>query len=49
MFKLSKSKRGERLEERDGRVIRVPFADMRVIGRMIKVIIVVDEEMLIVK
>ena len=27
----------------------VPFADMRVIGRMIKVIIVVDEEMLIVK
>ena len=29
--------------------MRVPFADMRVIGRMIKVIIVVDEEMLIVK
>ena len=48
MFKLSKSKR-ERLEEKNGLTVEVPFADMRVIGRMIKVIIVVDEEMLIVK
>jgi len=48
LFRLSKSKR-ERLEEKNGLKDVVPFADMRVIGSMIKVIIVVDEEMLIVK
>ena len=49
MFKLSKSKREKRLEENNALKVEIPFADMRVIGRMIKVIIVVDEEMLIVK
>ena len=39
----------EGLEERDGRVIRVPFADMSVKIKMIKVIKIVNEEMLIVK